>query len=219
MSELSELTFTLLCDGSSDSVLIPILKWLVRRCGFRGAVNDHWIDGAKLGHKKPLERRIVKALELYPCELLFIHRDAEKEPQKTRRDEIEHAIAASQNDIQQAQAVTVCVVPVRMTEAWLLFDERAIRRASGNPNGTAPLHLPKPAQWEVSPDPKSVLHEALRVASGLRGRRLESFQANQRQIQIPQCIEDFSPLLTLKAFQGLKDDTTKALAERVRRAR
>jgi hypothetical protein len=216
---MNELTFTLLCDGSSDSVLIPILKWLVTHCGFDGAVNHHWIDGAKLRHKKPLERRIVQTLKLYPCELLFIHRDAEKEPQEMRRDEIEQAIAASQNDIQQAQAVTVCVVPVRMTEAWLLFDEPAIRRASGNPNGTAPLHLPKRAQWEVIADPKSVLHEALRVASGLKRRQLENFPANQRQIQIPEYIQDFSPPLTLKAFQGLKDDTTKALAERNPRTR
>jgi hypothetical protein len=216
---MNELTFTLLCDGSSDSVLIPILKWLVTHCGFDGAINHHWIDGAKLGHKNPLERRIVQTLELYPCDLLFIHRDAEKEPQEMRRDEIEQAIAASQNDIQQAQAVTVCVVPVRMTEAWLLFDEPAIRRASGNPNGKVSLNLPKSAVWETLADPKRTLHDALRVASQLTGRRLESFQANRRQVQISEYIEDFSPLLTLKAFQGLKDETTKALAERNPRAR
>jgi hypothetical protein len=34
------------------------------------------------------------------------------------------------------------VVPVRMTEAWLLADEFAIRSAPGNPNGTQSLDLP-----------------------------------------------------------------------------
>jgi hypothetical protein len=36
----------------------------------------------------------------------------------------------------------VCVVPVRMMEAWLLIDEMAIRRVAGNPNGRIPIELP-----------------------------------------------------------------------------
>ncbi len=39
--------------------------------------------------------------------------------------------------------VTVPIVPVTMTEAWLLFDERAIRRAADNPAGENSLQLPR----------------------------------------------------------------------------
>ena len=31
------------------------------------------------------------------------------------------------------------IVPVRMTEAWLLLDESAIRRVAGRPHGDEPL--------------------------------------------------------------------------------
>jgi len=56
----------------------------------------------------------------------------------------------------------VPAVPVRMTEAWLLFDEAAIRRAAGCPNGSMPLELPSLKTSEDIPDPKTILHEALR---------------------------------------------------------
>ena len=47
----------------------------------------------------------------------------------------------------------VLVIPVRMTEAWLLIDELALRRAAGNPNGRNPLDLPALKDLEALPEP------------------------------------------------------------------
>lgn len=55
----------------------------------------------------------------------------------------------------------VAAVPVRMIEAWLLFDESAIRLAAGNPNGTTPLGLPGMPRAESVPDPKLLLRDAM----------------------------------------------------------
>lgn len=73
------------------------------------------------------------ALALYPCDLIFIHRDAERQPPDLRRSEIVRALQEVENsDAQRPPAI--CVIPVRMQKAWLLFDELAIRKAAVEAN-------------------------------------------------------------------------------------
>jgi hypothetical protein len=100
----------------------------------------------------------------------------------------------------------VCVVPVQMTEAWLLFDESAIRLAAGNPNGKNPLNLPDLSIIEQIPDPKEILFRILREASGLKGRRLKKFNMAQSRIRITELVCDFAPLRKLNAFQRFEKD-------------
>lgn len=100
----------------------------------------------------------------------------------------------------------ICVVPVRMQEAWLLFDEIAIRHASGNPHGQQPLKLPKLNGLESLPDPKASLHQLLLDASGLHGRRRRKFSVQTGARRVLEFVEDFSPLFALKAFEALDAD-------------
>lgn len=93
-----------------------------------------------------------------------------------------------------------------MTEAWLLFDEPAIRLAAGNPNGKIPLDMPQISIIEEIPDPKEFLFQMLREASGLSGRRLKKFNTGECRIRITELISDFSPLRQLSAFQRLEID-------------
>src|SRR5262249_34801620 len=99
---------------------------------------------------RTLSDRIQKSIELYPCDLLFVHRDAEKELPERRRNEIRQAIELVSKET--SFLPIVCVVPVRMQEAWLLFDEPALRRAAGNPNGRMILQLPHLGELEGLPD-------------------------------------------------------------------
>jgi hypothetical protein len=46
------------------------------------------------------------------------------------------------------------VIPIRMTEAWLLLDEEAIRDSAGRPSSSVSLGLPLPQRVETIPDPK-----------------------------------------------------------------
>lgn len=96
-----------------------------------------------------------------------------------------------------------------MTEAWLLINEPAIRRASGNPNGTKPLNLPDLTALEQIQDPKQILFDVLRKASGLRGRRLKTFNMSECRIRVTELINDFSSLRELTAFQRLEEDIEK----------
>lgn len=202
---MTELRCTVLTDGPSDDALLPILTWLLQQRLAETAIQAQWADLRKLPERpRGLSERIVRALDLFPCDLLFVHRDAEREPPARRVEEIRAAMTTV-----PVSPCYVCVVPVRMTEAWLLFDPAAIRRAAGNPNGSIPLDLPPPPGAELLPDPKERLHALLREASGLRGRRLKDFHVPPRRVAA--LIDDFSPLRRLPAFQHLEEEIEAAL--------
>jgi hypothetical protein len=202
---MDSLTCTLLGDGPSDDALLPILRWLLGRCVPHVPVQLQWADLRGL-RKRPvgLAERLRCALDLYPCDLLFIHRVAEREAAQHRVLEIAAAVGAA-----AVAPPHVCVVPVRMTEAWCLFDEAAIRRAAGNPNGRQLLDLPRLQDLEAIPDPKQLLRALLRHASGLRGRRLHQLNVPPRRVTA--LIDDFSPLRGLGAFRRLEDEFRRAL--------
>jgi hypothetical protein len=96
----------------------------------------------------------------------------------------------------------VPIIPIRMTEAWLLFDEPAIRSAADNPRGTMSLNVPHLANLESLPDPKNTLWNLMLAASGKNGRRLAQFKRDlfSRRQRVAELISDFSPLRTLSAF-------------------
>ncbi|HTG34285.1 MAG TPA: hypothetical protein VLB76_15255 [Thermoanaerobaculia bacterium] len=194
------LGYTLLADGSSDQALMSVLNWLLIRHGV-AAFRGRWADLRSLRHPpKRLAARISVALEMYPCDLLFIHRDAEGMPFTTRRSEILNTLS----ELSDVNLPTICVVPVRMQEAWSLIDEPAIRKAAGNPNGRGRLEIPRLDELESLSNPKEVLHGLLREASGLPPRR--KFYPQTSAFRIPEFIDDFSTLLHLSAFERLDGD-------------
>jgi hypothetical protein len=208
---MADLRFTLLPDGPSDRALIPILSWLLRTLTVNRAIQSELADFRRLRDPpRTLGERIATALELYPCDLLFVHRDSEGEEPAGRIREIENAVEAAR--IEEA-VIVVCVVPIRMQEAWLLFDEMAIRRAAGNPNGGQILKLPPLKKIEALPDPKRVLYDLLRDASGLKGRRLSRFPVGKYAPQVSSFINDCEPLRGLSAFVSLEENLTYKLRD------
>ena len=203
------LRFTLLGDGSSDEALKRHVEWMVREnVASDVAIDSQWAD-LRAAKPKPegLGARIERAIDLYPCDVLFVHRDAEREEPERRIQEIAQACIGI-----KVRATPVPVIPVRMSESWLLCDETAIRKAAGNPNGEQPLNLPRLRELEGLPDPKNTLHTVLRCASGLTGRRLKAFSPRARLVA--NYITDFSLLRRLPAFQRLETDLRIVLEAR-----
>ena len=198
------LRYTLVTDGSSDRALLFVLDWLCRH-HVQEAVEGHWFDPRPLARlPMSLQDRLLRGRKLYPCDVLFVHRDAEAQDPQNRYEEIAEAVKALAES--GADVPHVCVVPVRMTEAWLLFDETAIRRAAGNPNGTVNLDLPPVERAEQLPDPKDMLITAIRTASDLAARRLKKLNVPQCRLRVAELIRDFTPLRRLPAFRRLEDD-------------
>lgn len=198
----------LITDGSSDAVLVPILNWLVFQYLDRSN-RVSWMDFRDL--QSPPDRlaeKIQFIIKSRQVDILFIHRDAEKQSPQQRIHEIQQSIQVIK---QLSIPPVVCVIPVRMTEAWLLFDEPAIRQAVDNPNGKIKLNLPAIAQVEQLPNPKQVLYDLLKTATELTGRKLDRFKPEVHVHYVSDYITDFAPLRQLSAFQALEDDLQKLI--------
>ena len=212
---MSALRFTIVSDGPSDAALLHLLRWLLQANGVDRPIESAWADlRASPRPISALDHKIKAALELYPCDLLFVHRDAEREPHATRVEEIRSAVQRISSDFFAGRPY-VCVVPVRMTEAWLLFDEAAIRRAAGNPRSATALCLPAVSKVEDLPDPKAVLKAALLRATDKPLRRLRKFRTSQAVQRLAELIQDYSPLRKATAFQILEQELRIVLADRL----
>ena len=194
---------TLVTDGASDVVLVRILEWLIGQLTAT-EIEVRWADLRGLRQRpRGLGERLVVATRLYPCHILFVHRDAENQDPAVRYTEVRVANTTGLGP--------VCIVPVRMQGAWLLHDEAALREAADRPSGTNPLDLPTAARWERLPDPKATLYHALRTASGATGRRAKRFKPARAAHRLAELITDWSPLRPLAAFAQLETDMRTAL--------
>jgi hypothetical protein len=194
---------TLVTDGTADVVLVRVLEWLIAQLTTT-EIEIRWADLSRLRERpQGLSERLVVATRLYPCRILFVHRDAENQDPELRHAEVRVANTTGCGH--------VCIVPVRMQEAWLLHNEAALREAVDRPSGTDPLDLPPASRWERLPDPKATLHHALRTASGATGRRAKRFKPSRAAHRLAELITDWSPLRTLPAFVRLETDMTTAL--------
>lgn len=212
---MKEFRYTFVTEGSSDKALMPILTWLLRENGIQTAIQPEWADlgEVRFNEKVNLAAKIRESIRLYPCDLLFVHRDADTFSREKRKKEILEAVRIASNDIYVPSAV--CVVPIRMQEAWLLIDEVAIRYAAGNRNGRHKLDMPPIHKLESLADPKSLLHDLLRAASGSKGRRLQRFNSNQAHVvqRITYFLEDFSMLRNLPAFSALEAELADEISQ------
>ena len=199
---LSSFRTALLAEGNSDRVLIPILSWLLSECLPKDIPYDEpiFIEPVLLsGTSKELSERIPRALEAQPCDLLFVHRDADANKQEHGK-----GIETRIKEITDAEATLisphpiVCVIPVQETEAWLLIDEDAIWSVSGTSKRRVSLGLPKGKAIERRADPKSVLKQALQdTGCNDPGRAF---------YRLPSAIKNYSLLRQLSAFTVLEKE-------------
>lgn len=185
---------------------MPVLDWLLTQ-NTDALFTPQWADLRRLVYPpQALADRLHRAVEFFPCDLLFVHRDAERSTRTARVAEIRAVL--------QPNPPAICVVPVRMQEAWLLFDEANLREAAGKPSGRNPLGLPTMNRVERTPNPKNILHQALIDASGFRGRKRRHFPIRERVHRLASLITDFSPLRLLPAFRALEAELRDTLHAR-----
>jgi Domain of unknown function (DUF4276) len=188
---MQRFTATLIAEGSSDQALVPLVEFVLdAHCNV-----PHITTFAANLPAGPLRDRVSAALSLHPCDLLFVHRDADRSTVPDREEEIRAAVTHS------GTRTHVCLIPVRMTEAWLLADEAAIRRAAGNAAGKVNLGVPPIAKLETQADPKSLLFAALEKATELGVQRLRRFDRNRARRQVSGFMSDPSVLRELPSFR------------------
>ncbi|MBX7224840.1 MAG: DUF4276 family protein [Chitinophagales bacterium] len=209
---MNELKYTLISDGQSDMILMNVINWLLNDLYPQLPISGRFANFSNIlepPKSHEVLRRIDVAFEYFPFDILFYHRDAESSERgiiEKRKQEITSKIKES-----KFLERTVCVVPVRMMESWLLFDVEAIKGAAGNRNFKGKIALPLLKNVENVPDTKSMLHDLLKEVSGLKGRNLKKFNANFAVHLIAENIEDFSPLRQLNSFKIFENQLRNAV--------
>lgn len=206
---MKELKYTLIADGSSDMTLLKIIKWSLDDLYPKVPNDGNFADFRKIPDPpKRLSDKVRIAKLYYPFDILFIHRDSESTnasmiAQRSQEINVELQVA----DIDK----TICIVPIKMMETWLLIDEDAIRKAAGNRNYRGRINLPTIRTLERESQPKELLHALLREASGKKGRNLKKFNIDKTVHLVAENIEDFSPLRNLVAFQSFENELKKVV--------
>ena len=197
--------FLLVCDGPSDGALVSHIRRLLIQHGVDQPDGIFWTKG------RLLVDRIRNGVErLGNADLLFVHRDTEGYDIGARYCEITTAIQDAHYD-----GPWVAIVPVRMTEAWLLLDEEAIRDAVRKPNGRTPVVLPFPHECERRANPKLILETALITASETRGRRQDKIRKEFPNLRrnLLENLPIGGRLDQLESWVRFRDDTIRALQE------
>ena len=190
-----QLAYAVVADGGTDRLLVPIIQWAVHRL-------DPGVDILQHEFRKR-KGSVTDFLAAYRtgAMLIFVHRDSES---LTLDERLKEFHTLDRQDI-------VPVVPVRMSESWLLFDGAAIAKAASAPS--APVPVPGIAQIESILDPRRRLDQLrLQAAGAPSGRRLRTFQRSivNRRVSVAEFIADYSPLENVSAFRRFQE----ALAER-----
>ena len=222
--------FLLVCEGSSDDALVYHIEKLLIKCGateadgvpFHGKPHDtHSRQEVEQSREtlSELAKKVKYGLELFGApgrlpDLLFVHRDADhyrdtKDAGPGKRyDEIHEAVPSASHSCQY-----VGVVPVRMTEAWLLVDKCEIRRVAGKPDNRCNLDLPALRGIERIGNPKQCLQELLLQAGSPSGRRRQNFKSKfgSHRRQLIENLPVGGPLEWLPSWVRFRDDTIAAL--------
>lgn len=200
---MSSRTFTglFVAEGSSDAPLASIIESLFLERGVMVRLSAP--DFGRLERTpKDVRSRVMAGLALMEngADVVVVHRDADSAGTDARLSEIAKAV----QEIGQEFAL-IPVIPIRMTEAWLLLDERAIRQVAGNPNGRRNLGLPTAQEIERVADPKTHLRECLLAASEATGRRRDMLRSRfpQHRLQLLERLDPNGPVRSLKAWQAL----------------
>lgn len=190
-----QLAYAVVADGGTDRLLVPIIQWAIHRLD----------PGVEILEPEFRKRKgsVADFLATYRTGalLVFVHRDAENTTLDARLQEFQPLL---RQDV-------VPVVPVRMSESWLLFDGSAIAKAASSPS--SPVPVPVLAQIENIPNPKQRLDDLLFQAAGApAGRRGRTFRRSiaDRRISVAEYITDYSPLECVPAFRRFQE----VLAER-----
>lgn len=177
-----EISGVFIGEGSSDEPLARLITDAFATRGLDADIRSLRVDWLGMSDKT-ISGKIGLAQKLYSeFDFVVIHRDCDNQEPEARLAEIQKAVTEKLG----SDFPCVPLVPRTMTEAWLLLNEAAIRKAAGKPNSRVRLTLPKLHSVESVRDPKKLLQEVLLTASEETGRRRDKraskFSSHRRSL-------------------------------------
>ena len=209
------LSSALYCEGPSDAVFLrPLLLRLCETIAADARAPVEIPDVIDLidepeHRSRPRDERIAAAARAAEGAwiILFIHADADaRDPQAAMAERVQPAIDRLARDLGTSRKA-VAVVPIRMTEAWLLADIDAFRSVLGTTLDAGALGLNVAHGVERMTDPKARFRRAIAAARPrVRAGQLASYRARLGEAV------SLEQLRRLTAFRTLEHDFRTALS-------
>ncbi|MBI4748459.1 MAG: DUF4276 family protein [Acidobacteria bacterium] len=137
--------------------------------------------------------------------VLCVHTDADAEnDHRAFQSKIQPAFERIHQSTEEACKLPVAIVPVQMTEAWMLADTELFKKELNTTKTDFELGIHKPP--ESIADPKDVIAQAIRIATDHVGRRQRRYQVHISDLYQPvgQRIS-LEKLSQLSSFQKFRD--------------
>lgn len=220
---MTALVLALYAEGHADEGFLPVIiqRTAEQILAQRGRTVVDVLEPINLNHTidrqfpTRVERMLEAARRASGYHALIVHADADY---PTPERALLERFSPGQTKVRQARQAqeSVCehlvpIIPVQMTEAWMLADPDALREVIGVNLTTdaigAPMH---PHQVESDPDPKQTLNAVIEKALAQRARRrrriaLRSiYEPLARQISLAR-------LIGVPAYQQFVADLTQTL--------
>lgn len=145
------------------------------------------------------------AMEKYGVMSLAVHTDADK---NTYENRIANKIEPARKELENLDENEYCklltpVIPVRMMEAWMLADKVLFKEEIGTNLSNAELGIDR--EPEMMADPKSIIEEALRIATNALPKRRNRPTIAELYEVIGNSINTKS-LMTLSSYRKFKEE-------------
>ncbi|UYG07542.1 hypothetical protein [Halomonas sp. M4R1S46] len=194
---MQEINFILTCEGTSDANLVEHLKNLLIQRGADEVSGQH--ADLSILRKPPggsVREKLNAINELYPeANVVFIHRDADNQGAEERANEIKEQ---SEN----FPKTTIPLIPVKITETWLLADKEKITEITGvEPNNIPPLK-----NLEKSGRAKEILMDCLTSGVKKKQKKTTFYRARAQLCQELRPEGPVSMLASYNAFTQKIDE-------------
>jgi len=219
---MSTLVMALYVEGRPDERFLPIViqRTVERILAQRGRTIVDVLEPVVLARSidRRFQTRVDRILEAARrsagYHALIIHADADHPtPERAMEERIRPGFEQVRNAQERVCDKLVPIIPVRMTEAWMLVDSEALRMVIGVSADTQMLALPtRPRQVESDLDPKQTFRQAVQNALVHRSRR-------RRRIDLGAIYEPLARQINMErlnevpAYQQFVSDMTDTLID------
>lgn len=173
------LDFTFYGEGKREyQFLRPLLERTAKKLLPNIDVQAISLDWVRVSGLSQVEKMRLAAEKAYGSELLVFHLDSdhptfERSVEERFRPGYEKLQIEAEKFPNHYNLNIVPVIPIRMTDAWLLADFNAFRLSIGTDYSAKDLNFPeRPQQIEAISDPKAVFEQAVRTCSRRRRKTI-----------------------------------------------
>lgn len=214
------LNICLYTEGTTD---IRFLENIVQQTYERAAIQAYGeidielhvitIDKTGLNFTQQVLKAAQKAKQEYGATIICVHSDADSSSidntLNTKFVPAQRCLLEQEND--SCSRILVNLIPVHMTEAWILADKQLLKRQIGTTLSDTELNLNKDP--ESISNPKQAIENAIRIArQNIVKRRRRNLEIGELYAPLGQLI-NIDQLMDLKSYRQFWDNVINSLKQ------